>query len=43
LSLAERDSLSVDVLHELFGLEGALRPEQEAPAEVTRLDARRQR
>jgi hypothetical protein len=33
----------VHALHELFGLEAALAPHQEAPAEVTQLDARRQR
>jgi glutamyl-tRNA reductase len=32
----------VHALHELFGLEAALAPHEEAPAEVTRLDARRQ-
>jgi glutamyl-tRNA reductase len=31
----------VHALHELFGLEGAMAPLAEAPAEVTRLDARR--
>jgi glutamyl-tRNA reductase len=31
----------VHALHELFGLEGALAPLEDAPAEVTRLDARR--
>jgi glutamyl-tRNA reductase len=31
----------VHALHELFGLEAALAPEQDAPAEVTRLEARR--
>jgi hypothetical protein len=30
-------------LHELFGLEAALTPLKEAPAEVTRLDARRRK
>jgi hypothetical protein len=33
----------VHALHELFGLEAALAPPKEAPAEVTRLEARRQR
>ena len=33
----------VHALHELFGLEAALAPHEEAPAEVARLDARRQR
>jgi glutamyl-tRNA reductase len=33
----------VHALHELFGLEAALRPSEDAPAEVTRLDARRRR
>jgi glutamyl-tRNA reductase len=33
----------VHALHELFGLEAALAPRDKAPAEVTRLDARRQR
>jgi glutamyl-tRNA reductase len=33
----------VHALHELFGLEAALAPLKEAPADVTRLDARRQR
>jgi glutamyl-tRNA reductase len=33
----------VHAVHELFGLEAALAPHEEAPAEVTRLDARRQR
>ena len=33
----------VHALHELFGLEAALAPHKEAPAEVSRLDARRQR
>jgi glutamyl-tRNA reductase len=33
----------VHALQELFALEGALSPLEEAPAEVTRLDARRQR
>jgi len=33
----------VHALQELFGLEGALSPLEDAPAEVTRLDARRQR
>jgi glutamyl-tRNA reductase len=33
----------VHALHELFGLEAALAPLEEAPAEVTRLDARRER
>jgi glutamyl-tRNA reductase len=33
----------VHALHELFGLEAALAPLEEAPAEVTRLDARRPR
>jgi glutamyl-tRNA reductase len=33
----------VHALHELFGLEAALAPQEEAPAEVARLDARRQR
>jgi glutamyl-tRNA reductase len=32
----------VHALHELFGLEAALAPLEEAPAEVTRLEARRQ-
>jgi glutamyl-tRNA reductase len=32
----------VHALQELFGLEGALSPLEDAPAEVTRLDARRQ-
>ena len=31
----------VHALHELFGLEAALAPLEDAPAEVTRLDARR--
>jgi glutamyl-tRNA reductase len=33
----------VHALHELFGLEAALTPLKEAPAEVTRLDARRRK
>jgi glutamyl-tRNA reductase len=33
----------VHALHELFGLEAALAPQEEAPAEVARLDARRRR
>ena len=33
----------VHALHELFGLEAALAPLEEAPAEVTRLDARRRK
>jgi glutamyl-tRNA reductase len=33
----------VHALHELFGLEAALAPLEDAPAEVTRLDARRRR
>ena len=33
----------VHALHELFGLEAALAPLENAPAEVTRLDARRRR
>ncbi|MGZ8648432.1 MAG: glutamyl-tRNA reductase, partial [Solirubrobacteraceae bacterium] len=33
----------VHALHELFGLEAALAPHEETPAEVARLDARRQR
>jgi glutamyl-tRNA reductase len=33
----------VHALHELFGLEAALRPEADAAAEVTRLDVRRRR
>jgi hypothetical protein len=33
----------VHAVHELFGLEAALRPPADAPAEVTRLDARRRR
>ena len=33
----------VHAVHELFGLEAALAPLEEAPAEVTRLDARRRR
>jgi hypothetical protein len=32
----------VHTLHELFGLEAALAPVEDAPAEVTQLDARRQ-
>jgi glutamyl-tRNA reductase len=32
----------VHALHELFGLEAALAPRRDAPAEVTPLDARRQ-
>jgi glutamyl-tRNA reductase len=32
----------VHTLHELFGLEAALAPLEDAPAEVTQLDARRQ-
>jgi glutamyl-tRNA reductase len=33
----------VHALHELFGLEAALAPHEEAPAQVAQLDARRQR
>jgi glutamyl-tRNA reductase len=33
----------VHAMHELFGLEGALAPHEEAPAEVTELEARRRR
>ena len=33
----------VHAVHELFGLEAALAPHEEAPAEVAELDARRQR
>ena len=33
----------VHAVHELFGLEAAPVPLEDAPAEVTRLDARRQR
>jgi glutamyl-tRNA reductase len=33
----------VHAVHELFGLEAALAPHEEAPAEVSQLDARRQR
>jgi glutamyl-tRNA reductase len=33
----------VHAVHELFGLEGALAPHEEAPAEITELDARRHR
>jgi hypothetical protein len=33
----------VHALHELFGLESERAPLEDAPAEVTRLDARRRR